>query len=256
MKQVTDDELKAFATGDLPEERCEEIALLLEADASLNARLETLMDHLESDDGIRAAFAGILDQPVPRSLLDSVVPPPMISNVVSFAQAKQSASRPRRYWATGLSMAASVALGLIVGSQFMTGSGGDSGSGETLVLASADGPIASNDLARMLSQLPGGEVKMLEGAGRARMSISFRDGDGRLCRQFSVEGETAATDGAACWKAQQWRIEAVGTRAIEAGEVRTASGEAAEPVLAAVDALIAGEPLDAAAEAKALKQAQ
>lgn len=256
MKYVTDEELKAFAIGDLPEERCEEIASLLEADEGLNARLELLMDHLENDDRLRMAFAGVLEQPVPKSLLDSVAPPPMPSNVVSFAQARQSASRPRRYWATGLSMAASLALGLIVGSQFMTGSGGGSGSGKTLVLASADGPIASKDLARVLSQLPGGEVQMLEGAGRARMSISFRDGDGRLCRQFSVEGETAATDGAACWKAQQWRIEAVGTRAIEAGEVRTASGEAAEPVLAAVDSLIVGEPLDATAEAKALTQAR
>lgn len=254
MKQVTDDELKAFATGDLPEERCEEIALLLEADPSLNARLETLMDHLENDDGIRAAFADVLEQPVPKSLLDSATPAPTPSNVINLDHARQSSPRPRSYWATGMSMAASLAFGLVVGSQLMTGSGGDSG--ETLVLASADGPVASAKLAQVLSHLPGGEVEALDGGGRARMSISFRDGDGRLCRQFSVEGETVATDGAACWQAKQWRIEAVGTRAIEAGVVRTASGEAAEPVLIAVDALIAGDPLEAAAEAQALKQAR
>lgn len=255
MKDVSDEELEAFATGDLPEERCEAIALLLEADADLNARLEALMDHRDRDEGIRAAFADILEQPVPTALLDSVTLASAPSNVVSLEQARQAPARQRTYWATGLSMAASLALGLIVGSQFMTGLGGASGD-KTLVVASADGPVASTELAQVLSGLPGGEVKALEGAGRARMSISFRDGDGRLCRQFSVEGETAATDGAACRQGKQWRIEAVAARAMETGEIRTASGDAAGPVLAAVDALIAGEPLDAAAEAKALKQTQ
>lgn len=254
MTIVTDDELMAFAEGVLPEERCEEIAALLESDATLDARLAALMDNMGNDDNIRAAFAEVLKLPVPKPLLDSITPPATSSNVVSFAEAQRTKVGARAFWATGLSMAASLALGLWVGGQFL--SDADGAGDETLIVASADGPIASKRLAQVLTDLPGGEVVALGGAGRARMSITFRDGAGRLCRQFSVEGQSAATDGAACFQDSEWRIEAVGARGIEGGDVRTASGDAADAVLATVDALIVGDPLDAAAEAKALKAAK
>lgn len=262
MSAVTQDELMAFADGELPEARMAAIAALLEHDAALQARLDAI---LANDDQIRGAFAEILDAPVPPELIAQIraaepsasTSSASTSNVINLTDARTARRWPGGNWATGLSMAASLAVGLLVGSQFLAGPGvNDAGSG-AMVVAAADGPIAAPQLASVLFTLPSGATQPLDTLGQARMSISFQDGDGRLCRQFSVEGAAGATDGAACLQAGQWRIEAVGGRATDGSSdgFRTASGEAAEPVLAAVDALIAGEPLDAAAEAKALKAA-
>ncbi len=251
MSAVTDEERMAFADGELPEARCDEIACLLETDAVLSARLTSLMGN---DDLIRAAFGEISELPVPDKMRERIMSESLTSNVVSFAEARKASRRRPSYWATGLSMAASLAIGLIVGSQFLP-QAGVAGNEGALVVASSGGPVASTQLASVLFKTPGGTVADLAGAGQARMSISFVDGDDRLCRQFSVEGQSAATDGAACLEDGEWRIEAVANRAIEGGEMRTASGDSAEAVLATVDMLIAGEPLDAAAEAQALKAA-
>lgn len=263
MSNITDEELMAMADGELTGARLEEIAMMLENDGALQTRFAAILDN---DARIRDAFAGILDQPIPPAMLEKIAassPSNMAkSNVVNLADARRASPRPSGYWATGLAMAASLAVGLFAGNQLLTvpGSGGPGanggGAGNAVVVASADGPVASPRLAAVLSTVPGGAAESMNGAGRARMNISFQDHDGRLCRQFSVEGQSGATDGAACLQNGRWRIEAVGGRPIESGAFRTASGDAAEAVLSAVDALIAGDPLDAAAEAKALKSAR
>ncbi len=84
--------------------------------------------------------------------------------------------------------------------------------------------------------------------GRA-VGLTFRDADGRWCRTF--QSADAGVAGLACREADLWRLQALARFQPTAGELRTASADIPAPVLAAVDAALADDPLDAAAEARA-----
>lgn len=84
--------------------------------------------------------------------------------------------------------------------------------------------------------------------GRA-VGLTFRDADDRWCRTFrSVQAGVA---GLACREADVWRLQALAPFQPAAGDLRTASADIPAPVLAAVDAALADDPLDAASEARA-----
>lgn len=84
--------------------------------------------------------------------------------------------------------------------------------------------------------------------GRA-VGLTFRDADGRWCRTF--QSADAGVAGLACREADRWRLKALAPFQPAAGDLRTASADIPVPVLAAVDAGLADDPLDAAAEARA-----
>lgn len=84
--------------------------------------------------------------------------------------------------------------------------------------------------------------------GRA-VGLTFRDQDGAWCRTFS-EGQ-AGVAGLACRQDGRWAMRVMAPLGDAGGEIRTASSETPEAVLNAVDAVIAGEAVDAAAEAAA-----
>jgi hypothetical protein len=86
-------------------------------------------------------------------------------------------------------------------------------------------------------------------AGGRAVGLTFRDADGRWCRTFQ-SGE-AGVAGLACREAEQWTLQALAPFSAPAGPLRTASADIPAPVLAAVDAALAGDPLDAAAETRA-----
>lgn len=110
----------------------------------------------------------------------------------------------------------------------------------------ADGAVADAGLVRVLDR--GLAADGDDAAGRA-VGLTFRDADGRWCRTFR-SGE-ARVAGLACRREGGWRLEAVSRFEPAAAEVRTAAADIPAPVLAAVDALIEGETLDAGAEARA-----
>jgi hypothetical protein len=92
------------------------------------------------------------------------------------------------------------------------------------------------------------------GAGQPiQVGLSFRARDGDYCRTFSVM-QAASVSGVACREGQAWAIRAVvigPPHAAASGDYRTAASALPEPVMDAVNDLIAGAPLDAQAEAKA-----
>ena len=110
----------------------------------------------------------------------------------------------------------------------------------------ADGTVADAGLVQVLDE--GLAADGADAAGRA-VGLTFRDASGRWCRTFR-SGE-ARVAGLACRGQGGWRVEALAVFEPTAGEVRTAAADTPAPVLAAVDALIDGETLDAAAEARA-----
>lgn len=110
----------------------------------------------------------------------------------------------------------------------------------------SDGAIADAALVRVLDR--GLAADGADGEGRA-VGLTFRDADGRWCRTFRA-GD-AGVAGLACRTDGDWRMQALAPFQASDSEVRTAGADTPAAVLAAVDALIGGETLDAAAEAQA-----
>jgi hypothetical protein len=83
------------------------------------------------------------------------------------------------------------------------------------------------------------------------IGLSFRDHDGRWCRTFALAG-TPSRAGMACRDAdRRWQLShLVDAGAADAG-LRQAATAMPPAVLVAVDARIAGEPLDAEQERRA-----
>ena len=109
-----------------------------------------------------------------------------------------------------------------------------------------DGVLADAALVRVLDR--GLAADGADGEGRA-VGLTFRDADGRWCRTFRA-GD-AGVAGLACRTDGDWRMQALAPFQASDSEVRTAGADTPAAVLAAVDALIADETLDAAAEAQA-----
>ena len=110
------------------------------------------------------------------------------------------------------------------------------------------GAIADAGLVKVLDQRAAADGP--DAHGRA-VGLTFRATDGRWCRSFQSADNGVA--GLACRRDGRWQAEAVAPFAASSGELRTASSETPPAVLAAVDALIDGDTLDAGAEREAIR---
>ncbi|NJS15378.1 MAG: hypothetical protein HC788_13215 [Sphingopyxis sp.] len=254
MTEVNDAMLRAYLRGELAGDAMDAVDAALADNPALADRLEMLADQDDGDedmlaDMVRNAYAPIDAMPVPAALTAVVAEVSnAASNVVDFSAAAAARRLPRWGWPQMASMAASLAIGLFVGQAYL----GGAGPGDALVVASADGTKLAPQVAAMLAEAPSGVKQQLAGLGEGQVVISFRDGDGQLCRQFQIAGSATITDAVSCRANGSWSVEAVATRDAGNGGVRTASGDAAAPVLAAVDAIIAGDVLVGADETAAL----
>lgn len=80
MRRFDDETLVAFVDGELDDATAREVAEAVEHDAELAARVETFSSSAVM---IRAAFAGVIDEPVPERLL-TAARGPAAGNVVAF----------------------------------------------------------------------------------------------------------------------------------------------------------------------------
>lgn len=156
---------------------------------------------------------------------DPVLAEPMPLNLKMAAETAND--RPSRrfgpsHWAA---VAASLAAGVLVG---------------RVALPEPDPLAVRGELAQALDR------QLAADAGPIRVALSFRAVDGRYCRTFLSGADGLA--GLACRDADGWRVRTVTAWTPTAGDYRTAGAETPTVVLTAVDALIAGETLDPAAE--------
>lgn len=227
---VTDDMLMAYVDGELAPEDMALVDAAMDADPTVAARLEA---HLKLAGGVKEAFAGVMDEPVPERLTALLA----ANKVVSLDAARQRRVAPA--WGRWGSMAAGIAGGLVIG----------------LTLPRGEAPLVGGDM-RAHGQLAAALDSQLasqptEGA-LVRVGLSFRARDQRYCRTFAVtRGEGPA--GLACRDADGWTVRmAVAPGAVgPGGDYRTAASDMPPEVLEAAQALIQGEPLDAAGEAAA-----
>jgi hypothetical protein len=250
----TDAQLAAFMDGRLDDEALiDAIEAAINADPALAERAAMLASSDDLAPLVQAAFAPVLDADVPERLIAAAAP--REAAVVDLAAARAArvpplpmpandTARGSWRWPQFGAMAASLALGVIIGGPLLTG-GADGPQDGSLVLASAD-------LDAMLDNAPSGQQVDLAALGQGEVVLTFRNADGQLCRQFMIEGPAGATSDALACAGQDsqagWQIEAYGRRAAPAGEMKLAGGDAAPAVVAAVDAMIDSDPLVGADE--------
>jgi len=249
----TDADLAAFMAGTLEDEALlDAIEAAINADPSLAERAEALAAGDPVTPLVQGAFAPVLDAPVPERLTAALAP--QAAEVVDLAAARAAkaaalpspandAGRSNWRWPQFGAMAASLALGVLIGGPLLKG-GADAPQADGLVLASAD-------VTAMLDSAPSGQRTDLAALGEGEVVLTFRNADGQLCRQFLIEGKGGTTsDALACAGGadKSWQIEAYGRRADPVGEMKLAGGDAAPAVVAAVDAMIDSDPVTGADE--------
>jgi len=227
---IDDEKLMAYADGELaPDERAQ-IERALAGDATLRERLAA---HQRLRKRLSEAFADVMGEPLPESLSVAVSgAAPRTAEVVDLSARREARTKwSVREWTA---MAASLAGGVLIGFGALRDD-------PALIAVTANGMSARGALERALdTQLASDEAEAV------RIGLSFRARGGGYCRTFELNAQDTA--GIACRGADGWNI-AMTTAHDAQGEVRMAG--ASDALLAAVDEMIVGEPLDAEAEARA-----
>lgn len=243
-----DDTLMAYADGELDPQQRAAIELAMRQDPAIAAAVAR---HRALRQDVFAAFAGVLDEPVPARLQ-----PPAGARVHDIdaargarAQAQQRKEEParRRAWPQWGAMAASLAVGVFAGLLGPRVLDAGSGAGSTAGVDLARGPggelTATGRLARALDR----QLAQERGAGDVQVGLSFLGRDGSYCRTFRLGG----SGGLACRQADAWRIPVLADAPAQGGDYRQAGADIPPAVLDAVDERIAGATLDATAERSA-----
>lgn len=239
---VPDEEVFAFVDGELPPEAMARIEAAMETDPQLALRVETQRSLRRLLSG---AHAGVGREREPRGAT-AAKPPPAASKpaeVIAFpgAQDKKTKekAKPRELKLSKPAGAAGRGVPAWVGLSACLVAGlviGRLAAPPPVTLSGADepAPIAAGPLAQALNTQSSGQAE-----GPVRIALSFRTASGVYCRAFQASGRSPLA-GIACRDPDAWRVRAV-----------SPAGPNQAPVLAAVGAMIAGPPLDAAGEAKA-----
>ena len=228
---ISDERFFAWLDGELGPAETAEVEVLVATDPELQRKAAA---HRALHGSLRAAFDPIAHAPVPQHLADAARP--RGAEVIDFAarrDARRSLFAPMQ-WAA---MAATLAIGVVAGSMINTSPSGPVARENGQLVASGD---LEQALYTRLASAPANEG--------ARIGLTFRDSKGDLCRSFTDEG----TSGLACHQGGDWRIHGLFQAGEgQQGQFRMAAGQ--DPRLAGlIDATIAGEPLDATGERKAL----
>lgn len=251
----SDETLMAYADGELAEPACSEVERAVRSDPAVAAKVAR---HQALRADVFAAFAPIADEPVPPRLVAAALPGKVADlSAVRAARAggAHHAASPashaaeheeRRWsWREWGGVAASLVVGVLVGSLVLGGAARDGVGGAVAVAAADGGLVAQGPLSNALSQ-------QLAGAngGAVDIGVSFAARDGALCRSFTMRQSA----GLACRSGDQWKLVMMTEPAKgEAGAYRQAGSAMPSAVLEAIDARIAGTTLDAQGE-QAAKQ--
>jgi len=225
MTDIDETMLIALVDGELDEVSRRRIERAVAEDPALAARLDM---HVRLRDRLADHYAPIEAEPVPaamRALLQAE------AKVVPLA--RPVAAR-RHAWMTGGAIAASLLLGLGIG-HFSGGGGG----GDGPVAVEQGTMVAQGELASALET----QLASAQDSAPIRIGLSFRRKGGGWCRSF--EGQ--AISGVACRQEQGWQVQQLVPGSGQETAYRQASSGDVR-LMATVDALMDGSPLDAAQE--------
>ena len=213
---TSEERLIAYVDGELGAQDRAAFEAEMAADPELAAQVAA---HRRLAESVAGAYAPILEEPVPPRLAPLA------------GAANDRGRRPGlAQWAA---MAACLALGVLAGRTLWPQQGPLVTRGGAL--------LARGDLDKALTK------RLAADGGVVRVGLTFKALDGRYCRTFESAADRLA--GLACRRDRGWAVQVASAWSPEpAAGYRTAASPTPPAVLAAVDATIAGEALDAAAE--------
>ncbi|MGM9487591.1 anti-sigma factor family protein [Ideonella sp. YS5] len=249
---ITDEQLMAYADGELDTAMREVVEAALAADPTLVTRLA---EHEALRERVRHAFAPELDEPVPARLREALkaeprAPAPVVSlashRKAAAARAGEASNEPR--WggpARWGAWAASLAAAVFIGHAYWPGGGV---APEGFALQDGGRLVARGAVETALNTQTAATRPLGADVG---VPLSFVDRSGRYCRSFT----TAAHAGLACREGGDWAmqmlVQAPATAATEGA--RQAASALPPALLAEIDQRIEGPALDAAAEQQAMQ---
>jgi hypothetical protein len=242
--EIDDETLMAYADGELDAAQAAQVEQLLQQDASAAARVA---QHQALRAQLRSGSAAVLSEPVPERLLSmlqrNVDDSRAGDKVVDFSRTKQRKANTTRIWSGREwgAMAASLIAGVVLGIYALTFS-------STNLVGDQGGRLVAQ------GKLNSALTTQLASAGHTQsiqIGISFRNHAGEYCRSFSIQ-DTHALAGLACRTQGNWRVQML-TESVanNSSELRQAGSATPAAILSLIDEQIAGEPLDADAEAAA-----
>ena len=241
----SDETLMAYADGELDEPQRSAVERAMREDPQVAAAVER---HRALRANVFAAYSGVLDEPVPARLRPGAVASatPSVVSLDAVREARRQAAAaaaatptaPRRpAWVQWGAIAASLVVGVLAGSAWLGGAGGE----QAWVSADAKGRlVAGETLASALSD----QLASAQAQGPVRIGTSFATKDGGYCRSFQLQGSA----GLACREGDSWRIPVFKEGGAAGTEYRQAASEMPAAVLEAIDERIEGAALDAQAE--------
>ena len=262
MTQLSDETLLAYADGALDSQEAAEVARLLSEDQEARERLR----QLELGGRLaRDAFTEDLQEPVPDRLADLLLgdegeadaaeepepqPAERDGEVLSFRR-KRAPRGALGSWAMPLAASVALAVGLAGGvfGERILGGGGAPAATASL----AAGPVPADSALHAALQSKASYEEVGRGDSRVTPLLSFRDRQGRYCREYQVVAGTEAAGGIACREAGTWVATAVvAFPGQSGGDITTASGPAADLLSTVLEQEIEGAPLDPEQEKAAI----
>ncbi|GAC1465499.1 MAG: anti-sigma factor [Gemmatimonadaceae bacterium] len=239
----SDEVLMAYADGELDSETREQVEDAITKDPDIARRVAS---HKALREALRSSFDPVLEEPVPDRLITAARTSSRGRTYPRVVPLRRH-SAPARSWPKWAAIAASFLLGALVlqfGSNLHT----------SRSITEQNGQLrASGALERALSnQL----AKNQEALAAVQIGVSFRSKSGNYCRTFQLR-EASALAGLACHEDNKWRVEILARADPSLArnpEYRPAGSALPASVIQAVNESIAGDPLDANAEADARKR--
>jgi hypothetical protein len=246
---ITDEELMAYADGELDDARTQEIGRAIDTNPELAARLRVFR---LTGRALGPHFDPILEEQPPAALLQAIRsapisgrrPSPRESVATTIGRVLQSFGFGPSPWP----VLAGIATGLIIGAAAtMTGHG----TGDEAVVAERDGAlVATGPLDRTL------ETDTMEAsrAGAVKIVATFADEAGRWCRLYQGAGHS----GLACRQAaHHWQIIALGegSGGTDSSPVPSGGGGAQAVDDLAASMMTSSAALDAQTEAELVSRA-
>jgi len=228
--EVTREILMAYADGELDEFTARQVERAIAEEPALAREIEA-QQALRGK--LTAHFSAVAEAPLPEAWTAMIADAAMEdTKVVSLADARRERAVlgvPR--WGAGMAIAASLVLGVMIGTRIS--GGGSVVERNGVLLASAKLERALDE--QLAADQQGREVQIL---------VSFRRAGGEYCRAFSGTDHS----GIACRGNSGWRLERVQPGlGVDASQYRQADSARAELMAAAQD-MANGDALDAAQE--------
>ena len=236
----------AYVDGELDEQARVALEAAMLADPDIAARVARQQALRKR---VRLAFERVVEEPVPDRLLAAAMAAPLRTGNVIPLRRKET----RRWsWPEWGSMAACLSAGVVLTLLFVRYSSVEP------IISRGGGLFASGALARALSEQLA-STQAAAATAPVHIGVSFRDKSGNYCRTFSLQQASPPSAsplaGLACRSNERWRLEVLASSAQGAdsgtANYRPAASSMPKEVLQSVEDRIAGEPLDARAEAAA-----